>query len=303
MSRRQDDRKVTELDRLAELAGEASAEYAHEHAEPSEPSAAPAAPLDLTAAAFFDVDNTMMVGASIFHFARGLAARKFFTNSDLARFALQQVKFRVAGKESQDGIRASREQALSFVAGHTIDELNALGEEIYDELMADKIWPGTRALAQMHLDAGQRVWLVTATPVELATIIARRLGLTGALGTVAEHENGVYTGRLVGEMLHGPAKAHAVRALAAREGLDLRRCTAYSDSANDVPMLSVVGTAVAVNPDSGLREVARKRNWEIRDFRTGRKAAKIGVPSVLGAGAVAGAVAVGLAYRKREHAS
>jgi HAD superfamily hydrolase (TIGR01490 family) len=244
-----------------------------------------------------------MMGASIFHFARGLAARKFFTNSDLARFALQQVKFRVAGKESRDGIRASREQALSFVAGHTVDELNALGEEIYDELMADKIWPGTRALAQMHLDAGQRVWLVTATPVELATIIARRLGLTGALGTVAEHEDGVYTGRLVGEMLHGPAKAHAVRALAAREGLDLRRCTAYSDSANDVPMLSVVGTAVAVNPDSGLREVARKRNWEIRDFRTGRKAAKIGVPSVLGAGAVAGAVAVGLAYRKREHAS
>ena len=154
-----------------------------------------------------------------------------------------------------------------------------------------------------NLDAGQRVWLVTATPVELATIIARRLGLTGALGTVAESIDGVYTGRLVGEMLHGPAKAHAVRALAAREGLDLRRCTAYSDSANDVPMLSVVGTAVAVNPDSGLRETARKRGWEIRDFRTGRKAAKIGVPSVLGAGAVAGAVAVGLAYRKREHAS
>jgi HAD superfamily hydrolase (TIGR01490 family) len=260
-------------------------------------------PADLTAAAFFDVDNTMMMGASIFHFARGLAARKFFTSSDLARFALQQVKFRVAGKESPDGIRTSREQALSFVAGHTVRELNELGEEIYDELMADKIWPGTRALAQMHLDAGQRVWLVTATPVELATIIARRLGLTGALGTVAEHEDGVYTGRLVGEMLHGPAKAHAVRALAAREGLDLRRCTAYSDSANDVPMLSVVGTAVAVNPDSGLREIARKRGWEIRDFRTGRKAAKIGVPSVLGAGAVAGAVAVGLAYRKREHAS
>jgi HAD superfamily hydrolase (TIGR01490 family) len=302
VTRRQDERKVHELERLAELAGAASAEAAVTMELPEPAEDAKPVPLDLTAAAFFDVDNTMMMGASIFHFARGLAARKFFTNSDLARFALQQVKFRVAGKESQDGIRASREQALSFVAGHTVDELNVLGEEIYDELMADKIWPGTRALAQMHLDAGQRVWLVTATPVELATIIARRLGLTGALGTVAEHEDGVYTGRLVGEMLHGPAKAHAVRALAAREGLDLRRCTAYSDSANDVPMLSVVGTAVAVNPDSGLREVARKRSWEIRDFRTGRKAAKIGVPSVLGAGAVAGAVAVGLAYRKRENA-
>src|SRR5438105_7265699 len=98
----------------------------------AEVEAALAVPPDETAAAFFDVDNTMMMGASIFHFARGLAARKFFTNSDLAKFALQQVKFRVAGKESQDGIRSSREQALSFVAGHTVDELISLGEEIYD---------------------------------------------------------------------------------------------------------------------------------------------------------------------------
>lgn len=304
--------KGRELERLATLAGEASADAAvameSESAErpapetdlvPPPPLANATAPPDLTAAAFFDVDNTMMMGASIFHFARGLAARKYFTTSDLTDFAWQQVKFRVGGRESKDNVQNSREQALSFVAGRTVGELNEISEEIYDELMADKIWAGTRALAQMHLDAGQRVWLVTATPVELATIIARRLGLTGALGTVAEQVDGVYTGRLVGDLLHAHAKAHAVRALAAREGLNLRRCTAYSDSQNDVPMLSVVGTAVAVNPDAGLRDVARQRSWEIRDFRTGRKAAKIGVPSVLGAGAAAGAVAAGMAYRKR----
>jgi HAD superfamily hydrolase (TIGR01490 family) len=258
------------------------------------------APLtDLTAAAFFDVDNTMMVGASIFHFARGLAARKFFTTADLIGFAWQQVKFRVGGRETAYSTTTGRDTALSFVAGRPVAEIVALGEEIYDELMADRIWAGTRALAQMHLDAGQRVWLVTATPVELALIIARQLGLTGALGTVAESVDGHYTGRLVGEILHGPAKAHAVRALAVTEGLDLRRCTAYSDSVNDVPMLSAVGTAVAVNPDSELRDVAKERGWQIRDFRTGRKAARIGVPSVLGAGALAGAVAAGMAYRKR----
>ena len=308
--------KRRERERLAALAGEASADAAvameaaslataeaetepDAEPEPHEAAKPPSVPQDLTAAAFFDVDNTMMMGASIFHFARGLAARKYFSTSDLAGFAWQQVKFRVGGRENHQGMQSSREQALSFVAGRTVEEMVAIGEEIYDELMADKIWAGTRALAQMHLDAGQRVWLVTATPVELAAIIARRLGLTGALGTVAESVDGVYTGRLVGDLLHGRAKAHAVRALAAREGLDLRRCTAYSDSQNDVPMLSVVGTAVAVNPDSGLREIARARGWEIRDFRTGRKAAKIGVPSVLGAGAVAGAVAAGLAHRKR----
>ncbi len=65
-----------------------------------------------------------------------------------------------------------------------------------------------------------------------------------------------------------------VRSLAIREGLNLRRCTAYSDSFNDVPMLSLVGTAVAINPDAALRDVARERGWEIRDFRTARKAAR-----------------------------
>ncbi|TCP53098.1 HAD superfamily hydrolase (TIGR01490 family) [Tamaricihabitans halophyticus] len=301
MSPRRGKSNRRELERLAALTGEASAEaaVAMEHAAQSEGAAEPQATPDLTAAAFFDVDNTMMMGASIFHFARGLAARKYFTASDLADFAWQQAKFRIMGRESANNVSAVREQALSFIAGRSVDELVNNGEEIYDELMADKIWPGTNALAQQHLAAGQRVWLVTATPVELAAIIARRLGLNGALGTVAESVDGVFTGRLVGELLHGRAKAHAVRALAAREGLNLRRCAAYSDSSNDVPMLSVVGKAVAVNPDGGLREVARKRGWEVRDFRTGRKAAKIGVPSVLGAGAVAGAVAAGMAYRKR----
>ena len=274
----------------AEIAGAASAEAAyqavHEGEAPLEPGT------DLTAAAFFDVDNTMMQGASIFHFARGLVARNFFTTQDLVRFALLQVKFRIIG-EDPDDTHTAREGALAFVEGRQVSQIVELGEEIYDDLMADKIYPRSVELAKKHLDAGQRVWLVTATPQELAQIIARRLGLTGALGTVAAEENGIYTGRLFGEMLHGPAKAAAVRALAAREGLDLRRCTAYSDSVNDVPMLSVVGTAVAVNPDAALRDVARERGWQILDFRTGRKAAKIYLPAAVGVGALGAAVLVG----------
>ena len=100
----------------------------------------------------------------------------------------------------------------------------------------------------------------------------------------------MFTGRLVGDILHGLGKAHAVRTLAIREGLNLKRCTAYSDTHNDVPMLSLVGTAVAINPDADLRDVARNRGWEIRDFRTARKAAKIGVPTALALGAVGGAL-------------
>jgi len=256
-------------------------------------------PPDPTAAAFFDVDNTMIRGASIYFFGKGMAGRGLITTTDLLRFGRQQLVFRIRGKENLEAVAEARDKALGLVAGKSVAEIVAYGEEIYDELMERRIWSGTRALAQQHLDAGQRVWLVTATPVELARIIAARLGLTGALGTVSEVEDGCYTGRLVGEPLHGPAKAEAVRALAEREGLELSRCTAYSDSCNDVPMLSSVGHAVAVNPDIALRDEARARGWDVRDFRTGRKAAKVGVPAAAGAGALAGSVVAGLALHRR----
>jgi HAD superfamily hydrolase (TIGR01490 family) len=253
---------------------------------------------DPTAAAFFDVDNTVVRGASIFHLARGLYARQFFSNRDLARWTWQQAKFRLLGNEDLDHVAESRESALAFIRGRSVRELAQIGEEVYEEFLADRIWPGTRACAQMHLDAGQRVWLVTATPIEVATAIARDLGLTGALGTVAESVDGVYTGRLVGEILHGEAKAEAVKALAGREGLDLSRCAGYSDSANDIPLLSLMGHPCAINPDRRLRAHARARGWRVRDYRRGRQAVRIGVPAAMGIGAAAGGVSAGLAVRR-----
>jgi HAD superfamily hydrolase (TIGR01490 family) len=269
-----------------------------ERAPGDQPGRGPGAAPAPCAAAFFDVDNTMLVGASIFHFAKGMAARNFFSWRDLVRFTLRQTRLRLRG-ESRGDLHTARESALAFVAGKKVDDIIALGEQIYDEEIADKIWKGTHALARQHIEARQPVWLVTATPVELATIIARRLLLTGALGTIAQSQHGVYTGRLVGEVLHGEAKAHAVRALAAREGLDLSRCSAYSDSINDIPMLSLVGHPVAVNPDPALRAEAKERGWEIRDFRSGRKAARVGICAVAGLSALAWGIAAGLAVRRR----
>jgi HAD superfamily hydrolase (TIGR01490 family) len=284
-------RRPLDLQRRSALAGEAAAAAA-------EVETALATPADPTSAAFFDVDNTMMQGASVFYFARGLHRRNFFTTREIAGAMWKQAYFRIVGVEDPEHVAQSRASALSFIAGHTVQELEDLAEEIFDEAMAHRIWPGTRALAQLHLDEGQRVWLVTAAPIEIARIIARRLGLTGALGTVAEHENGVYTGALVGEMLHGPAKGIAVQALAEREGLDLAACSAYSDSYNDLTMLSLVGDPCAVNPDARLRAYARQQGWRIRDYRTGRKAARAGILTAAAAGAAGGALAVRRAVRR-----
>ncbi|WP_307861654.1 HAD family hydrolase [Nocardioides xinjiangensis] len=281
-----------DLQQRSALAGEAAAASA-------DVESALITPSDPTAAAFFDVDNTIMQGASIFHLARGLHRREFFSTREILDAAWKQVYFRVVGVEDPEHVAEARNSALAFIAGHTTTELEELTEEIFDEAMAHRIWPGTRALAQLHLDEGQRVWLVTAAPIEIASVIARRLGLTGAMGTVAEHVDGVYTGRLVGDLLHGPAKAEAVKALAAREGLDLARCSAYSDSSNDLPMLSLVGDPCAINPDARLRAHARANGWRVRDYRTGRKAARAGLTGAALAGAVTGAIAAGVSLRGR----
>ena len=259
----------------AELAGAAAAAAA----TVSRPQALP----DTAAGAFFDVDNTLMRGASIYYFARGLAARKMFGPRDLVRMTAGQFVYRMRGAENTNHIDAAKQAALAFVAGQKVADIVALGEEIYDELMAERIWEGSRELAQAHLDAGQRVWLVTATPIELAAILANRLGLTGAL---------------VGGLLHGQAKAAAMRALAEREGLDLAQCSAYSDSANDLPMLTLVGHPHAVNPDAQLRTVARQRGWPIHDFRRGRRATMIALPIAAAAGVAAGGLAAGIAVRR-----
>lgn len=234
-------------------------------------------------AAFFDVDNTIIRGASAFHIARGLRRRGFFTTMDIVRFGWHQARYLLFGENKQQ-IDKVRSRALSIVEGRSVAEIAAVGEEIYDEVLSLRIYPGTRALLDGHLAAGHQVWLVTASPREIGELIARRLGATGALGTIAEHKDGFYTGRLMGDLMHGEAKAEAVRQVAAREGLDLARCYSYGDSTNDVPILSVVGHPCAINPDSRLRRYAASVGWPIREFRGRRRAARRGANTAAAAG-------------------
>jgi HAD superfamily hydrolase (TIGR01490 family) len=292
----EESRLVTE--RVEELPG--SAASAVELTPPLE-SAEAVEPLirrDATAAAFFDLDNTFVQGASLFHLAKGMYRRGFFPTRVIVKGLWIQVYFRMVGREKPGHIDDARAATLGFIEGHTVEEVTAISREVYEESIAPRIWPGTRAIAQMHLDVGQQVWLVTAAPIEVAGVIAARLGLTGALGTTAEHVEGVYTGHLKGDLLHGPAKAEAVRALAREHGFDLARCFAYSDSYNDLPMLSLVGHPCVINPDRRLQNHAEEQDWQLRDYRTGRKAAQISVLSAGAAGVLAGAVATGIAVRR-----
>lgn len=245
----------------------------------------PEIPQDTEAAAFFDVDNTLIQGSSLILLAQGLFKKRFITLSELAPALRKQIRYRVSGSENADDIAEGREQALAVVKGKSVAELKQACREIVDNRMLEKSYADTIELAAMHLAAGQQVWLVSATPVQIGQALAETLGFTGALGTVAEEKDGKFTGRLVGDILHGPGKKHAVAALAALQQLDLSKCTAYSDSINDLPMLEMVGSPVAINPDRALRKHAKAQGWAVRDYRSVRRVVRAGVVPAALAGA------------------
>ncbi len=255
-------------------------------------------PADSKVGAFFDIDNTIMRGASIYHLARGLFSRKILSAGDLRNYAIAQGKFLIAGSENLADMARITESALSFVAGRDVEEVRALADEIYHEIMEAKIWPGTVELAQTHLSAGHQVWLVSAAPIELAELIANKLGLTGAVATISEIVDGKYTGKLISKPMHGAEKAQAVLRLANENDLDLPNCFAYSDSKNDIPLLSEVGHPTAVNPDSELRAYAKLKNWPIHDYRRERLIKRYVIPAGTTAVALIGAGA-GLAVANK----
>ena len=139
--------------------------------------------------------------------------RGFFTKADISRFVMANIRFRMTGTEKKEVIEKYQNAATDFIGGHAVDEIKIIGEEIYDEYVSPKLWQGTFEIAKSHLDQGEEVWLVTAAPQDMANIISDRLGFTGALGSKACIENGIYTGELEGKLLHGSEKAIAIQKL------------------------------------------------------------------------------------------
>jgi len=221
-------------------------------------------------AAFFDVDNTLIRGSTIYFLGRGMYQRGYFTKKDISRFVIANLRFRLTGKENKEEIARFQKSATDFIGGHSVKDIEAIAQEIYDEYVSPAIWQGTIDIAQKHLANKEEVWLVTAAPEDMAVLIAQRLGFTGALGSKAEIKEGMYTGAMVGQLLHGKEKATAITELAKREGFDLDDCYAYSDSNNDLPLLQSVGNPSAINPDAILGLRAMAEGWPIHDFRRAR---------------------------------
>ena len=132
-----------------------------------------------SAAAFFDIDNTLVRGSTSFLFGKAAYKRKFFPRKDFLAFAWHQIRF-IARGETEHMLSAIKDRALELVKGRSYEQMEALIATVYDEEIKTKVWPETAKLAQQHIEAGREVWLITAAPQEMGAEIAKRLGLAVA---------------------------------------------------------------------------------------------------------------------------
>jgi HAD superfamily hydrolase (TIGR01490 family) len=251
-----------------------------------------------TAAAFFDLDKTLMEGSSALHFGRAAYKAGMVTRRQILRDVWANVRFRINGSSDEE-IDALRARVLDSIAGRSRKQLARLNPDVLAGILP-LVYPEMLSTAWEHQDAGRPAYIVTAASQELAEMLAHVLRLDGGVGFRSElNEHGVYTGRAAGPFTYREGKAEAMRELAEREGIDLAQSYAYSDSESDLPMLRAVGHPVAVNPDRELERVAREEGWQIKRFDTLRRRLQIGVGALALAGAAAGAGALVSAKTRR----
>jgi HAD superfamily hydrolase (TIGR01490 family) len=216
-------------------------------------------------AAFFDLDRTLISRSSSLALAGPFRARGLIGRRDLLKARLAQALFvRTGAGHGRAGQTA--DAAMSVLRGMRVEDLQGIVADAWLPVLRPLVYREALAAAEEHETRGEAVFIVSGALQEVVDGIAAELGFAGALGSQAEVEDGVYTGRLARRLL-GAEKAVGLAELATEKSLDLARSTAYSDSHSDLGFLESVGTPVAVNPDRELRRIAQQRGWAIRWFR------------------------------------
>jgi HAD superfamily hydrolase (TIGR01490 family) len=217
------------------------------------------------AAAFFDLDRTLLRRSSALALAPAFRAAGLISRRQLAKAAAWQILFMARGV-GHEAVKRAAEDGLMILRGFAPSELQALVAGSMERVLRPLVYEESLDLVERHRRRGEPVYIVSATLQEIVQAIADDLGFDGALGTVCEVQDGVYTGRAL-RALHADNKARCIEEL----DHDLEASTAYSDSHTDLAFLEAVGHPVAVNPDRALRRIAVERRWPVLEF--GRRAA------------------------------
>ncbi len=221
----------------------------------------------MVAAAFFDLDKTIIAKSSTLAFTKPLFRAGFLSRTTLAKAAIGQAYYQAFGADHGQ-LERVKEELAALTRGWDREEIIDLVEKTVNEVVPPLAYAEALAIIDDHRRAGRKIVVISSSPEEIVRPLCRYLAIDDVIATRAEiDDQGRYTGKL-DFYAYGPAKAGAILAMAQDEAIDLQHSFAYSDSATDVPMLEAVGHAVAVNPDDDLLRIATDRGWEIRWFES-----------------------------------
>jgi HAD superfamily hydrolase (TIGR01490 family) len=220
----------------------------------------------LSAAAFFDLDRTLISRSSSLALAGTFHERGLIGRRQVAKATLAQLVFSRFGA-GQARVGQTAGSAMSILRGLPVEVMREIADEAWEPVLRPLVYQEALDLAKEHGERGESVYLASAALQEVVEVVSSRLGFAGALASRAEVNGGAYTGRLE-RRLYGQAKAEALIQLARERDIDLATSTAYTDSHSDVPFLEAVGKPVAVNPDRELRRTCNERGWPTLRFRT-----------------------------------
>jgi HAD superfamily hydrolase (TIGR01490 family) len=229
------------------------------------------------AAAFFDLDKTLMAGSSGMQFARIAARQGIVGRRQLASWGFEHLRYRLRGTtdaRTAEVLKVARE----LIRGVPEKTIARMGPEVMAAILP-RVFPQMMEEVYAHQDAGRPTFIVSAASNDVVGMLAGVLGMDGGIGTRYEIDpDGNFTGRLDGPFVYGEGKVVAMEEFAARHDIDLAASYAYSDSLSDLPMLRAVGNPVAVNPDPPLAEIARHEGWQVMRFeRLGRRLVALAV--------------------------
>lgn len=225
------------------------------------------------AAAFFDLDKTILAKSSSLAFARPFYRGGLIGRADVLKSAYAQFTYLSSGAD-HDQMETMRRYMSELVKGWDVETVRQIVAETLDEIVDPMVYEEAVDLIEEHKEAGRDVIIISSSGTEVVEPIGERLGADRAIGTQVSVEDGRYTGEIL-FYAYGEGKAEAMRALAEENSYDLAECYAYSDSMTDLPMLDIVGHPVCVNPDPPLRRLAAERGWPVVDF-----ARPVSMPSV-----------------------
>src|SRR3954470_8282746 len=234
------------------------------------------------AAAFFDLDKTLMAGSSGMPFARVAMRHGIVGRRQLARWGVEHLRYRLRGTTDERTTEVLR-QAQELLTGVIARDVERMNPEVLAAILP-RIYPQMLEEVHAHQDAGRATFIVSAAGHGVVEPLAQVLGMDGGIGTRYEVDAaGAFTGRFDGPFVYGAGKVEAMEEFAAGHGIDLAQSYAYSDSLSDLPMLEAVGHAVVVNPDPALAAIAKREGWQTMRFeRLGRRLA-IGATALLAA--------------------